>query len=558
MRPERCDFLVAGSGIAGLVAALTAQAEGLHPVIVEKADVWGGSTAISGGVLWVPCNPLMVAEGAQDDPDKARAYLRDLLGEDNDRRSEARTAAFIANAPEMVRFLGAAGMPWRRNREHPDYYQHVAGATVGRSIECAVGDGTQLGARFPTMRGNATALPAFSSSLSGSLIRAKTAREPFATAAQVMAQNWFWRLAGRKPLGVGRALAGALMKIVDSRGISLLLRTQLTELMLDSGTVIGARLADDQGQFELNAPAGVLLATGGFAHNSIVRRQHQPVDGTYSIAIPEDQGDALRLAGACGAAADHMDSAWWMPAILMAPRQPTITLGERALPGSIIVNASARRYMNESQCYMSAGQEMIANGAAREPHWLVADDRFMRRYLHRAFRSEKQREQLVAAGILKRAPTLEQLAQQCELAPAQLAATIARFNGFAEKGRDEDFGRGDGLYDRYWADPNNRPNPSLAPLTRAPFWATRIFPGDLGVNGGLTTDSHARVLHTDGSSISGLYAAGNATSAPFGRTYPGAGATIAAAATFGYIAARHAANSTMQQERARRGASSAQ
>ncbi|MDR7101762.1 FAD-binding protein [Croceicoccus sp. BE223] len=535
------DFVVVGTGAAGLLGAITASLRGLRPIVIEKADRWGGTTATSGGVLWIPNNDLMRKQGASDSPEAARDYLRALIGEDADDRVAAKAEAFLENAPDMARMLAKLGLRWFRTTDHPDYYPGMPGSGVGRTIESAMVDGATLGPRFSTMRYAEVDMPAIHSGQFGSLTRAKTSLPLMLEGAKTVALHAVRKLMGKKPLGNGRALAAALMKIVDERGIPVRLSTRLVELVVEDGRVTGV-IAESEGRRErLDAPAGVLLAAGGFAQNAALRRELQGRDRTWSNAIAEDTGDALQVAMAAGASTELTDDCWWMPTIQVNEHRNGLALGLRALPGSIVVNGKGERYMNEARSYMTTGRVMHEHGAAGERHWLVMDGHFLKRYIFAELSDKAVRAEMEANGYLVQADTLGELAARCGLDPAALEATVARFNGFARTGRDEDFGRGETAYDRYWADPGHRPNPSLGEIARPPFWAAVIRPGDLGTNGGLRTDRHARVLDAADRPIEGLYAAGNGSGSPFGRTYPGAGATIAAAATFGYLAARHAA-----------------
>lgn len=533
------NFVVVGSGAAGLVGAITASLMGLRPLIIEKADVWGGTTATSGGVLWVPGNDLMAQESGKD-AETARTYVHALLGDVTDREI-AKADAFLANAPEMARMLTREGLSWIRSKTHPDYYPHVEGSGVGRTMESARFDGRSLGERFGTMRAADLDMPAISSDQFGTIARAKTAPGPFFEAALAVGSYKILSWLGRKPLANGRALAASLMKIAMSRGIPLRLSSHLVALLETLGAVTGVVVETDGTQEKLDAPAGVLLAAGGFARNAALRRKLQNRERVWTNAIPEDQGDAYATATAIGASHERTDDCWWMPSIQVSPTVNGLALGLRALPGSIVVNAEGHRYMNEAMSYMSTGKTMFENGAADAAHWLIMDGNFLKRYVFAELSQRKVRDQMMAEGYLKRADSIRELAKQCGLSPDSLKATVERFNGFARGGSDLDFGRGDTAYDRYWADPNHQPNPSLGEIRNGPFWAAVLRPGDLGTNGGLKTDRWARVLDAADRPIMNLYAAGNSASSPFGRTYPGAGATIAAASTFGYLAAKHAA-----------------
>ena len=536
------DFIVIGSGAAGLVGAITASRRGLRPLIIEKADHWGGTTATSGGVLWVPGNDLMAAQGEPDSAADARAYVHALIGEDADERQVSKADAFLENAPQMARMLGEEGVSWIRSSDHPDYYPGTRGHGKGRTLESAPLDGRKLGPQFETMRLSELDMPAIHSGQFGTLTRTWTIFGLFLEGARTAIGHKLRTLVGQKPLGNGRALAASLMRIVIRRGIPVRLSTRLVELVVEQGSVTGVIVESGGVRERIEAPAGVLFAAGGFARNAALRKSLQGRDETWTNAIPEDEGDAFVAASSIGADSELTDDCWWMPSIQVSEGQNGLALGLRALPGSLIVNAQGRRYLNEARSYMATGKAMYENGAAKERHWLIMDGRFLKRYIFAELSQKAIREKMMANGFLKRADTIADLARECSLDPQALEETIERFNGFARAGRDLDFQRGETDYDRYWADPNHGPNPSLGEIRHAPFWAAVLRPGDLGTNGGLMTDANARVLDRDHQPITGLYAAGNGSGSPFRNAYPGAGATIAAAATFGFIGASFAAN----------------
>lgn len=535
------NFIVVGSGAAGLVGAITAHRAGLRPIIIEKADVWGGTTAISGGVLWVPNNHLMVA-GVDDTLQAARQYVASLTGEDANQREVQKAEAFLNQAAPMAAFLADEGVTWKANKDHPDYYPGVSGSRRGRTLESAVVDGKELGARFHTMRSHDLDIPAIDSEGLATLTRAWRRPGLLLNGARVTLAHKLQVARGRKPLGLGRALVASLMRIVDRLGIPVHLSTGLVDLVVEGGVVVGVIVEHDGKRSRIEAPAGILLAAGGFSRNAALRKDLQGAERSWPNAIPEDQGDALQAARAVGAATELLDGRWWMPSIQVSPEQTGLALGLRALPGSMIVDARGRRYMNEAANYMTAGRIMFDRGAGDENHWLIMDNRFLRRYVFAELSHRPTRERMRKHRFLFRANSIEELAQQCGMDPAILRAQVERFNGFATAGKDLEFDRGSSEYDRHWADPDQKPNPSLGRIDRAPFWAAIIRPGDLGTNGGIRTNAQAQVLDEDEKPILGLYAAGNSAGSPFRYAYPGAGATIAAAGTFAFIAARHAAS----------------
>jgi 3-oxosteroid 1-dehydrogenase len=299
----------------------------------------------------------------------------------------------------------------------------------------------------------------------------------------------------------------------------------------------------------IGARRGVLIATGGFERDEEMRRRYQrePVSAQWTTGAPENTGDGIRAGLAAGAATGLMDDAWWGPAIPL-PSGPYFCLAERSLPGCLLVNGAGQRFVNEAAPYVDAVRAMYDGHTPENPHipaWLVFDQRYRDRYVFAGRPPGRPlSRRWYAAGVAVSASDLAGLAREMNVDAAGLVKTVTRFNEFAAAGRDEEFGRGDSAYDRYYGDPRVRPNPNLAPLARPPFHAVKLVPGDLGTKGGLRTDERARVLREDGTVIPGLYAAGNASASVMGHSYAGAGATIGPAMTFGYIAAR-----TMAAER---------
>ncbi len=545
---EDRNFVIVGSGAAGLVGAVTAVAQGLRPVIVEKASVWGGTTALSGGVLWIPSNHLMEADGDGDDAEAALRYVMQMMGDEaSPPRIAAKVERYLSAAPEMMRLLERMGVRWARNPYHPDYYPHTDGASVGRTVESDLVNERALGPLLGSLRTSSVWVPPMLTRDAGGCMRAKTGLRPMLTAMRVVLKDALTRAAGQDRASRGRALLVSLMMILRDAGVPLLLDTRLTAINSYDGRVTGVTVATPVGERVINAPAGVLLAAGGFARNRDLRlKYHGDVDGSWTSSPPEDEGDALLAGQAIGAGSEFLNHAWWQPSLPVGPGVAAITLSERAFPGSLIVDNKGQRFMNEAESYMASGARLRAHGGATKPCWLIFDESFIHRYIFRVLGKGAAQEAMIANGTMKVAGSLEALAAACGLDADALAGTVARFNRFAAHGVDEDFGRGETDYDQYWADPNNKPNPSLGPISTGPFYAARIVPGDLGTNGGLMTDQDSRVLDEQERPIAGLYAAGNCSGSPFGGYYPGAGATIGAAATFGYLAASHAARAHNQ------------
>jgi 3-oxosteroid 1-dehydrogenase len=517
-------------------------AAGQRTLVVESTAKWGGTTALSGGGLWMPTHPLMATSGREDSVDKALTYMEAAIGDAGPASSPERRRAFVETVPEVYRFLERLGVRWFADKDYPDYYPDRPGGMVGRGIEAEPFDLRELGEWRKSSRAG-EALPPIPLKTDDVwlLARAWSTPDGFVRGARFVFRT-LWGLArGKRLSGLGSGLVASLMSIVVRQGTEVLLNTPLTGLIVTDGEVIGATAAGPDGkELRIRARGGVTLAAGGFAHNGDWRQKHHGVPG-YSSAADGDLGDAIRIAESIGAQLSLMDDAWWGSAVPMPDGTSQFLLAERSMPFGIIVDGHGDRYTNESASYIDFGHAMLERNKTVPaiPSWLIVDVRHRRRYLFTALLhgGKKMRE----AGIVRSAPTIEDLAGALDIEPARLRATVDRFNAFARRGVDEDFGRGRTAYDNYYGDPRVKPNPNLGPLEKGPFTAVQLVPGDLGTKGGLLTDADARVLDTDGQPIAGLYAAGNTTASVMGRTYPGPGSTIAPAVVFGYRAGRHAA-----------------
>ncbi|WP_280388028.1 FAD-binding protein [Nocardia wallacei] len=547
----------AAAGGGGPPPPLTAAYRGLSVTLIEKSRSFGGSTARSGGGIWIPNNPVLRAAGVPDSPELARTYLKAVVG---DRVPESKQRAFLEQGPEMMRYLGARSRYWDfvYDRGYSDYHPEFPGGLAqGRSIEPAPIDGRLLGGDLhkinqPTMAGPKGI--AFTVSDFHDLNMIARTWSGKRTAVNVGARAVVNKLRGRLPLSLGKALAARLWLSLRDAGVPVWLETPLTELVVEGDAVAGVRAEHQGAPVLIRARRGVVLGAGGFEHNLDMRRRYLsgPQSTEWTVGATDNVGEGIAAGQKAGGAVDLMDDAWWGPSVRNPDGPPFFCLAERAQPGGIMVNHAGERFVNESAPYVNVVHRMYeqhATGVGHIPAYFLMDQRFRDRYLFLGtFPRRPIPQKYLDAGIIKQADTLADLAAQLGMAPATLAATVERFNGFARGGRDEDFGRGDSAYDRYYGDPTVRPNPCLAPLERGPFYAVEMVPGDLGTKGGLVTDEHARVLDDNGRPIAGLYAAGNNSAAVMGNDYAGAGATIGPAMTFGYIAATHLAGAATTDE----------
>lgn len=548
MAEEGYDVVVVGSGAAGMTAALTARRHGLRAVIVEKAAHYGGSTARSGGGVWIPNNEVLRDAGVDDTAAAARSYLRHIVG---DVVPAERIEAYLEHGPDALAFL-LANSPLRMQwvPDYSDYYPEAPGGRIGgRSVEPKPFDLNRLGAvraqLEPEYGKSPRNVAVTQADFRWATLMMRTPRGVLR--ALRIGLRWFRATATRQELVVrGQAFSGGLRLGLFEAGVPLLLGTPLEELYVANDAVAGVIVNRDGQQRLLRARHGVVLASGGFEHNPAMRRQYQraPIGSEWTVGAKANTGDGILAGERVGGALELMADAWWGPSIPL-PGGPWFCLAERTLPGGIVVNARGARYMNEALPYVEAvhrmygGQDGQGAGPGENiPSWLIIDQRYRNRYFFAGIPPRRPFPgRWYQAGVVVRAATVAGLADRIGVPADSLVATVDRFNGFARTGRDADFGRGESGYDRYYGDPTVKPNPCLSPVDRPPFYAISIVPGDLGTKGGLRTDPRGRVLREDGSPIEGLYAAGNVSSPVMGHTYAGPGATIGPAITFGYLAA---------------------
>lgn len=552
------DVLVVGSGAGALTAAVTAAQLGLETLVIEKGHMWGGTSATSGGTLWIPCTRHMAQAGDPDSEEDALKYLRSLIG---DEVSESKLRAYVANASKMLHFLEDECGAKFHSVTYADYHMDLPGAKERRSHEPLPIYADELGSDFSTLQPMHQGAQAF-----GRVNWTIGEARPMLTKRP----GWLWktitvmsryyldipqryRTERDRRLTCGNSLLGQLRRALNAREVPLKLGVALEDLIVEEGRVVGASVSHLGQRQAIRARRGVILAAGGFERNQAMREGNLQTQGETSALWSGSQnnntGDAITAATRIGAQLEFMDSAWWAPTFRLSDEDRARPMfAERALPGCMIVNGQGKRYMNESASYHIAGGEMMrlhAEGCTTTPSWFLFDARYRSEYtLGPLIAGPPALDKTVKPSmheIMRRADTIAELAQAINVPEEALETTFKRFNEFAAKGEDPDFQRGVNGYDRYYGDPRSQPNPCLAPLEKPPFYAVKIFPGDIGTKGGVLTDENGCALNVDNHPIRGLYAIGNSSASVMGRTYPGAGTTLGPAMTFGYLAAHHAA-----------------
>lgn len=544
------DLLIIGSG-TGMTAALAAKELGLRPLIIEKSEYVGGSTARSGGAFWIPANPILQELGADDSLARAEEYLRSIVG---DSVPEERWRSFLQHGPATVELLRrTTPMRFQWAKGYSDYHpEHPGGSATGRSCECRPLDASILSDQRALLRPPVVSVPV-PMPITGADYRwmnlvARTPRKGLPRVLKRAAQGIGGMALRREYVAGGQALAAGLFAGVLKAGIPVWTETMLERLTFEGDRVTGAVAIRNGEHVTITARRGVVLAAGGFEHDMTMRHEHQSrlLEHGWSLGSPSNSGDAIRAARDVGADWELMDQAWWFPAVApLAGEQPQVLLAERSLPGSLIVDGGGQRFINEATDYVSFGQALLARERAGNPvrqMWLVFDQEYRNSYVFAGsvFPRLPLPKQWYAERIAQRADSATDLAHVAGLPQEVFGKTLRRFNQLAAAGTDDDFHRGASAYDRYYGDPTITPNPNLRPL-HGRLYAVRVVLSDLGTCGGIRADGHARALRAGGSAIEGLYAIGNSAANAFGTTYPGAGATIGQGLVYGYIAARHAA-----------------
>ena len=552
------DVLVVGTGNGALTAALCNWEMGTEDVlIIEKTDKVGGTSATSGGGIWIPVNHYAKACGADDSAEDAKKYLMGtLFGEDV---PEEMIDTYIEQSPKMLKFLADRTDVIYESLEHyPDYYTNYDGAKSGhRSLEPKPIAMSELGDDWKNVRWTHHMMRMFSR-IHFTQVEAHTIMTQAPGWKSLLAKmilgyvtdiSWRFRTAIDRRLCTGSAGIARLYLSVKKRGIPLLFNSRMTSLVEEGGRVTGEIVQQGGKTLRIGARKGVVLGAGGFEKNQALREQYlpAPTNTQWSAGNPANEGDALLAGLSLGAKTRLMKDAWWTTT-LCVPDEPTprLAIMEKSFPGSCVVNRAGERFANESQNYMAFQKDLFATHSDTSPNapaWQIFDARFRRNFMVGPLMTAAMKpdwqipKSWFETGFVAKANSIHDLAEQVGIDPQGLEGTIAKMNRYAETGTDEDFHRGESAYDRYYADPNIKPNPCLASIDEGPFYAMRIEAGDFGTLGGLDTDVHGRVKLEAGGVVEGLFAVGNCSAAIL-PTYPGPGATLGPAMTMAYQSAK--------------------
>jgi 3-oxosteroid 1-dehydrogenase len=561
---EMLDFVVVGSGGGSMCAGLLMRSLGKGVIILEKTSLVGGTTARSGGVMWIPNNRFMQRDGIDDSFEKAATYLDAVSGNRNDApgATRARRLKYLTEAPRMLEFLVSQGIRLNRPSQWPDYYDELPGGSVpGRTVVAELFDVNELGAwkqklqpSFvqapvpPILERVKIAAPATLEEMM-ELSGLKRSWRVKMLAAKLVLRGVAAKLTGKQWVGGGAALQGRMLQAALRSGVQIRPESPVSELIAEDGAVKGVVTTKDGRPWRVGARLGVLVNAGGFARNQRMRDRYQPGTSVkWTMSIAGDTGEMIEEMMRHGAAIAQMEERVGNQQTLppgaeereAKPGVQTMT----ASPHVILVDQSGVRYMNEGGSYMLYCQTMLARNKVvpAVPSWAVFDSQYLRKYLLPGTLPWSPAPQSwLDSGYLRKADGIEELAQKLKIDRATLKATVERFNQFVAKNRDEDFHRGERAYDRWLGDAYNKPSATLGAIAEPPFYAVPVVPGDVGTYGGVVTDEHARVLREDGSVIAGLYATGVSTASVMGRAYPGAGSSVGPSFVWGYVAAGHAA-----------------
>lgn len=549
------DVVVVGSGAAGLTAGLTAKLQGMKSLVIEKTDRYGGASAISGGALWIPNNHIIKGAGVPDTHELARQYLDSTIG---DRVPEELKEAYITRGPEMLRFLynKTKHMRFQYAKGYSDYYpEKPGGLSQGRSIEPLIFDLTKMGSLANSMRRATLSTKGFTMNsyefhkvnMITRTLKGKT------TALKLGARLVKSKVTKSNPVALGEALIARLrLSLAEANG-ELWLSTAFKDFIMGKGRVIGIIVERDGQELKIEAKKGVVLSSGGFSHNQTLREKYlpSPTNAAWTSSPEGQTGDILEPGVKIGATLDLMDKVWGAPSVIDPQGHPFFLVADRGVPNMIVVDSAGQRFVNEAAPYHEFVDTMYKHQEVTQqavPSWILIDASAKSRYIFTGlFPGQAFPKSWFEHGVAKSAETIEELAKQMEVPAENLVATVNRFNDFARNGHDDDFYRGDSAYDNYYGDPT-LPNPNLAEIKKAPFYALRLYPGDIGTKGGLVVDEYARVIKENGEPIEGLYASGNCSASIMGETYPGPGATIGPGMTLSFVATAHMANAVTKDE----------
>ena len=541
MANKAYDCVVLGSGAAGLTAAIAASDHGARVLVVEKGAKIGGTSAWSGGQIWIPCNPHQEEYGKGDSREKALAYLASMS---NGMIDPDMAEAYVDGGVEMVAFMEAnTPVQFLLVPHFPDYHPEQPGAASrgGRTLECAVYPYGELGDWRDKVEVSPYYWPHVHFTV-GETSLAQAVPDP-------VPPDEARRRADNDERGLGHALVGRLLRGCLDRRIDFVLGNGGKELVFNEDHAIcGVELADGT---VIDTP-NVVLASGGFEHNEAFKTAFLRGPLTNPVSIRTNTGDALTMAMKAGAMLSAMREAWWMPVVELPnnPMGQTLFTGERTLPGSIMVNRFGKRFVNEAANYNAFGaafheQDLNSCSWKNLPSWCIFNQDFYEKwgFCDAQIIGLTEGDRHAPADWIERGDTLADLAGKLGIPADALEATVARWNRMVENGKDEDFGRGESYYDLYWGDPNHKgeKRATLGKLEDGPYYAAEVKSGALGTKGGPRTDTRARVLDLDGRPIEGLYAAGNAMGSMMGMTYGGGGGTLGPGMVFGFYAGRHAA-----------------
>ncbi|WP_050615034.1 FAD-dependent oxidoreductase [Bacillus testis] len=546
------DVLVIGSGAAGFSAALTATLEGLETLLIEKESTFGGASALSGGGVWIPNNRYLVEAGAADSFEEAMEYMDSTIG---DRTSRSMKETYLKKGIEMLDYFyeKTNHMRFSYATNYSDYYAHLPGGKAhGRSIEPLIFDTRNLkewetNLKQPTLSTKGFTMTGQDFHKVNMITRTMEGKMRSLRLGMRMIGS---KLSGSHLSSLGTALIARFALSYKEAGGQLWLNTAFEDFIIEEDRVVGIKVKKEGKEQFLKARKGVILGSGGFSRDQKKREKYlpKPTEKAWTSSPEGQTGDLIQPAEKLEAAFDLMDRVWGAPSIINHKGVPFFLVAERGIPSMIIVDQEGKRYLNEAIPYHEFVDLMYQHndqtGGKAIPSWMIIDKRTKKRYLFGGqFPGQDFPKEYFEHGIVKVGETVEALASEIGIQPAILKETVDRFNTFARNGKDEDFGRGDNPYERYYGDPT-MPNPNLNTLEKGPFYALRVYPGDIGTKGGVVIDESARILKKDGSPIKGVFAAGNCSASIMGETYPGPGATLGPGMTFGYIAAQYCTNET--------------